>query len=936
MNTLGLMLLGSIAHATAFGVVGIVAYLALRRWGPAAGSLAAGSSLLIMAVVSMIVLGPWPRWWTVAPDAFVPAESSLRSVGDSTSSPSPRADTTAALGPMSSGSPNSRSPASSAEPLARPAFLTILLEELRRPGRSPETAHWGWPEWLAAGFFASLFVGLARLGLGLWGIARIRARSLMIDDRELQDEVEIVRAELSCTRRVEVREMARLATPATIGWRRPLLLLPGDWRDWGPDERRAVLAHELAHVRRGDFLAGLAAQLGLSLHFYHPLAHWLAARLRLEQELAADAWAARLSGGKPSYLATLARMALRRDSRAMSWPARAFLPSHDTFVRRIEMLRNTQQIRPGSLPLVARILTVGGLAALGLLVAGLRGPAGWPAAAAEAQAAPQPQAGLAKATGTGSDQAPFNLAFLPGDTKMLLAVRPGSLLRRRDIQSLVNSMRQERMLGPAFVVPPEDIEQLLVFWEGDPQAHPGPSPPFSGVVLRMAKPQDWNGMLKQFINPNQQEARHDGQSYVRVEPNGPPSSWGFYLPDDRTLVAAPESLLRDLIEDRNAAPPRQSWDEAWKKIAKGQLNLAVDTRWLRRRIGPGPAGPGYPPQARFILETLSPLLEKARSYAVGIDASDRQITMDLQARAGSEEDAKPVADTLQAFVTLGKNAAQGMRQEFGRKPGGGEAMEWILRAVDSLLDKARIDTSEGFVHLRAETSVDLAEGIQLLVPAVTAARAANRRAVSMNNLKQIGLALHNYNAANNAFPAQVLYGGKTGKVPYSWRVAILPYIEQQELYKAYNFDEPWDGPNNRKLLDKMPAIYSHPDGNGTPSSQSKTSYFTFAGPTTALYSGPRPEREADRIEPQVQQFTDGTSNTIMVVEAQRDIPWTKPEDIPFDPNVPLPELGGFTPDGFNALFADGSVRYITKSIAPQVLKALITRAGGEVISSDSY
>ena len=168
--------------------------------------------------------------------------------------------------------------------------------------------------------------------------------------------------------------MAGLATPATIGWRRPLLLLPGDWRDWGPDERRAVLAHELAHVRRGDFLAGLAAQLGLSLHFYHPLAHWLAARLRLEQELAADAWAARLSGGKPSYLATLAQMALRRDSRAMTWPARAFLPSHGTFVRRIEMLRNTQQIRPGSLPLAARILTVGGLATLGLLVAGLRGP----------------------------------------------------------------------------------------------------------------------------------------------------------------------------------------------------------------------------------------------------------------------------------------------------------------------------------------------------------------------------------------------------------------------------------------------------------------------------------------------------------------------------------------------------------------------------------
>src|SRR5215831_16100721 len=153
---------------------------------------------------------------------------------------------------------------------------------------------------------------------------------------------------MACTRPVELREVDDLTTPATIGWQRPLLLLPFDWRDWDADERRAVLAHELAHVRRSDFPAGLAAQLSLALHFYHPLAHWLAARLRLEQELAADAWGARLAGGQPSYLATLARMALRRDGRAATGPARAFLPSHGTFVRRIEMLRNGKAIHQGS------------------------------------------------------------------------------------------------------------------------------------------------------------------------------------------------------------------------------------------------------------------------------------------------------------------------------------------------------------------------------------------------------------------------------------------------------------------------------------------------------------------------------------------------------------------------------------------------------------
>ena len=108
-----------------------------------------------------------------------------------------------------------------------------------------------------------------------------------------------------------------------------------------------MLAHELAHVVRGDFLTGLIAQISVAMHFYHPLAHWLAKRLRLEQELAADAWGAALSGGSPTYLMTLAQMALRREDRGLAGPARAFLPSRGTLVTRIEMLRNTHVFRIG-------------------------------------------------------------------------------------------------------------------------------------------------------------------------------------------------------------------------------------------------------------------------------------------------------------------------------------------------------------------------------------------------------------------------------------------------------------------------------------------------------------------------------------------------------------------------------------------------------------
>ena len=88
------------------------------------------------------------------------------------------------------------------------------------------------------------------------------------------------------------------------------------------------------------------------------------------------------------------------------------------------------------------------------------------------------------------------------------------------------------------------------------------------------------------------------------------------------------------------------------------------------------------------------------------------------------------------------------------------------------------------------------------------------------------------------------------------------------------------------------------------------------------------------VEPTFNLITDGTSNTILAVEWDGKIPWIKPEDIPFEPKGAMPALGGFSPDGFNALFCDGSVRYISNKVEPNFLKALITRAGGEVVQGD--
>lgn len=222
------------------------------------------------------------------------------------------------------------------------------------------------------------------------------------------------------------------------------------------------------------------------------------------------------------------------------------------------------------------------------------------------------------------------------------------------------------------------------------------------------------------------------------------------------------------------------------------------------------------------------------------------------------------------------------------------------------------------------TLVLVAVLMALLLPAVQAAREAARRSQCVNNMKQIGLALHNYMGANDTFPAAAITD-KDGKPLLSWRVAILPYIERGDLYNQFHLDEPWDSPHNSALLSQMPVTYRCP--SSPPGDPTTTTYQVFVGPETLF--------ELDQGT-KLQTVTDGTSNTIAVVEAANAVPWTKPEDLPYDKTQPLPAVGSSHPGGYNALFADGSVRFLRTSIAEQVLRGMITRNGGEVIGADSY
>jgi RNA polymerase sigma factor (sigma-70 family) len=218
------------------------------------------------------------------------------------------------------------------------------------------------------------------------------------------------------------------------------------------------------------------------------------------------------------------------------------------------------------------------------------------------------------------------------------------------------------------------------------------------------------------------------------------------------------------------------------------------------------------------------------------------------------------------------------------------------------------------------------------------------RTRSIDNLKSMGLAMHGFNGLNVRFPAAAIR--KDGKPLLSWRVALLPYLDQAELYNKFHLDEPWDSPHNQALLIEMPAVYA-PVVSKKEDPKHSTYYQVFVGPG-AMFEGDQGTR--------IQDITDGTSNTIMIVEAARPVPWTKPEDLPFDPKKPLPELGGLFEDGFHVALVDGSAFFLSRTIkarnpsvpikrsptpsapapSPQLLRALITRNGGEVITSDQF
>jgi hypothetical protein len=193
-----------------------------------------------------------------------------------------------------------------------------------------------------------------------------------------------------------------------------------------------------------------------------------------------------------------------------------------------------------------------------------------------------------------------------------------------------------------------------------------------------------------------------------------------------------------------------------------------------------------------------------------------------------------------------------------------------------------------------------------------------------SDLRNLAVAMLAYHEENKCLPPAAVYS-KEGRPLLSWRVLVLPYLEQEALFKEFHLDEPWDSPHNLRLLPRMPMTYGSDADLGSTRAH-RTHYQVFVGKGTAF--------EGRQGLSLTNDFPDGTSNTVLIVDAAEAVPWTKPQDLPYASGQPLPALGHLPREVFQVVLADSVPRAINRQLNERTLRAAITRNGGEELGPD--
>ncbi len=387
-------------------------------------------------------------------------------------------------------------------------------------------------------------------------------------------------------------------------------------------------------------------------------------------------------------------------------------------------------------------------------------------------------------------------------------------------------------------------------------------------------------------------------------------------PDEKTVLAL--LGLEDAYAKQQLPADDGPLSPAIKSAASGKHTLVAGATFtnlpdeLRKDDLPGQVR-GFQPI--FLADTLIATLDLGKSLDLDVRVKTRRAAQAVDAEKALGALAKLLGDEL-------TNELPGLDKESTNDAALKDVVK-VLKAVVTTAKGAKFEVEGTEARMTATlplTGLPLASAYTAVVKKAQQAAAVQQ---SANNMKQIALAMHNYHDTNNAMPPAAVCD-KKGKPQLSWRVLILPYIEQEALYKQFKLDEPWDSDNNKKLIDKMPQVYAMP-GKYKPG-DTDTYYRVFVGNGAAFdwLTGTK-----------IVGIADGSSNTIMCVTAATAVPWTKPDELEFDPEKDMGKLIGMVVNGKAQIsLCDGSVRTLSKLPSKETITALITKNGGEVIGND--
>ena len=429
-----------------------------------------------------------------------------------------------------------------------------------------------------------------------------------------------------------------------------------------------------------------------------------------------------------------------------------------------------------------------------------------------------------------------------------------------------------------------------------------PSQAFPTIIVTFSEAVDRDAILQRLPFPLD-EATHEGTKFLQQ----PEFDAALYFSDDnQTAVAGRVEVLKKLLSNKGQTGALAARIQA---VGKHDFLLAIETAPLRPLIEQG--GGALPPDAAGMLAMVS----QTQGLVITADLSGDTL-LAVHVQAVNAEAADGLAAFGQGMLQQGKAAYQGMKEGPQAEALPEEVAADVIPLLDNLVAGVNVAAEGDTVTLsvaRPQGFDKLPALLKTLAPLLEAKEQQTQRS---NDLKQIGLAMHNYHDAFKGVPVADgpgVEGQKSGGL--SWRVYLLPFLEEVELFEQFKLDEPWDSDHNKTLIEQMPALFGDdPDG--------KTSIHVFVGEGTPL--GQKSLHFRD--------ITDGTSNTLMVVEAGPDKAevWTKPGGLPFDAEDPIAALGNIGESFLIAVF-DGSLREIPSSIDAETLGRLIQHADGQPV-----